>query len=102
MAEEKASTDAASITGEAPEKAPVRPRNLYGYVRQAGEVPAKSVLKEGTWARKLAARGGGRRRPRPMGGRHRKPRGLKKMTMAKRIRRMAEGGTAKRYPNLEV
>src|SRR3972149_1999934 len=53
MAEEKASTDAASITGEAPEKAPVRPRNLYGYVRQAWKGPEKSFLKEVTWARKI-------------------------------------------------
>src|SRR3989304_3148401 len=53
MADEKASTDAASITGEAPEKAPVRPRNLYGYVRQAWKGPEKSFLREVTWARKI-------------------------------------------------
>ena len=138
MAEEKASTDAASTTGEAPEKAPVRPRNLYGYVRQAWKVPEKSFLKEVTWARKIEwrasfayvrlehptridrarelgfrakpgyvvvrarVRRGGRRRPRPMGGRHPKRRGLKKITMAKSIQRIAEERTAKRYPNLEV
>ena len=138
MAEEKTSTDAASITGEAPEKAPVRPRNLYGYVRQAWKGPEKSFLKEVTWARKIEwraslafvrlehptridrarelgfrakpgyvvvrarVRRGGRRRPRPMGGRHPKRRGLKKITMAKSIQRIAEERTAKRYPNLEV
>jgi len=47
-------------------------------------------------------RRGGRRRPRPMGGRHPKRRGLAKITMAKSIQRIAEERTGKRYPNLEV
>jgi large subunit ribosomal protein L15e len=47
-------------------------------------------------------RRGGRRKPRPMGGRHPKRRGLRKITMAKSIQRIAEERTARRYPNLEV
>ena len=47
-------------------------------------------------------RRGGRRKPRPMGGRHPKRRGLVKITMAKSIQRIAEERTARRYPNLEV
>lgn len=138
MAEEKTAAQIATITGEEAAKAPVRPRNLYGYVRQAWKVPDKSFLKHVTWARMVEwrrgpafarlehptridrARGlgyrakpgfvvvrarvrrGGRRKPRPMGGRHPKRRGLNKITMAKSIQRMAEERTAKRYPNLEV
>ena len=47
-------------------------------------------------------RRGGRRKPRPMGGRKPKRRGLLKITMAKSIQRIAEERTAKRYPNMEV
>ncbi len=137
MAEEK-KTDVATIAVEAELRAPARPRNLYGHVRQAWKVPEKSFLKDVTWARmvewrrglafvrlehptridrarelgfraksgyvvvRARVRRGGRRRPRPMGGRHPKRRGLLKITMAKSIQRIAEERTAKRYPNLEV
>lgn len=47
-------------------------------------------------------RRGGLRRPWPQGGRHPKRRGMKKITMAKSIQRIAEERVAKRYPNLEV
>ena len=135
--EQQAPPPELTIAGEE-EKAPPRPRNLYGYVKQAWKNPGSGVVKEThfqrlvEWRRSAAfvrierptrldrARGlgyrakpgfvlvrarvrrGGRRRPRPMGGRHPKRRGLVKITMAKSIQRIAEERTAKRYPNLEV
>lgn len=47
-------------------------------------------------------RRGGRRKPNPMGGRKPKRRGMRKITMAKSIQRIAEERAAKHYPNLEV
>ena len=58
--------------------------------------------KQGYVVVRARVRRGGRRRPRPMGGRHPKRRGLRKITMAKSIQRIAEERTAKHYPNLEV
>jgi len=58
--------------------------------------------KQGYVVVRARVRRGGRRRPKPMGGRHPKRRGLKKITMAKSIQRIAEERTAKHYPNLEV
>ncbi len=51
-------TEPVSITGEETEKAPKRPRNLYGYVRQAWKVPSKSYVKELAWARQIEWRRG--------------------------------------------
>jgi large subunit ribosomal protein L15e len=47
-------------------------------------------------------RRGGLRKPTIKGGRRAKRKGIKKITMAKSIQRIAEERTAKRYPNLEV
>ncbi|WP_455393291.1 50S ribosomal protein L15e [[Eubacterium] cellulosolvens] len=47
-------------------------------------------------------RRGGLRKPTIRGGRRAKRKGIKKLTMAKNIQRIAEERTAKRYPNLEV
>ncbi len=47
-------------------------------------------------------RRGGLRKPTIKGGRRAKRKGIKKITMAKSIQRMAEERTGKRYPNLEV
>jgi len=58
--------------------------------------------KQGYAVVRARVRRGGRRRPHPMGGRHPKRRGLRKITMAKSIQRIAEERTAKRYPNMEV
>ncbi len=58
--------------------------------------------KQGYVVVRARVRRGGRRRPRPMGGRHPKRRGLVKITMAKSIQRIAEERTAKHYPNMEV
>ncbi len=127
-----------SIPGEEKPKASIRPRNLYGYVKQAWKKPKGGVVeathfqrltewrrgpafvrlerptridrarelgyraKQGYVVVRARVRRGGRRRPRPMGGRHPKRRGLRKITMAKSIQRIAEERTAKRYPNLEV
>lgn len=139
MAEEQKAPEAElSIAAAAEEKKPSRPRNLYGYVKQAWKNPAEGVVGETHWARlvewrrgpafarvehptridrarelgyrakpgfvvvRARVRRGGRRRPRPMGGRHPKRRGLRKITMAKSIQRIAEERTAKHYPNLEV
>ena len=57
MADEKPAQPV-SITGEDAEKAPRRPRNLYGYVRQAWKVPSKSYVKELAWSRQIAWRRG--------------------------------------------
>jgi len=57
MADEKP-TEPVSITGEDAEKAPKRPRNLYGYIRQAWKVPSKSYVKELAWARQIEWRRG--------------------------------------------
>ncbi len=140
MAEEpKAPAPELSIAGETEEaKKPVRPRNLYGYVKQAWKKPKGGVVEETHFGRmvewrrgeafvrlehptridrarelgyrakqgyvivRARVRRGGRRRPRPMGGRHPKRRGLVKITMAKSIQRIAEERTARRYPNMEV
>ena len=51
-------TEPISITGEDAEKAPKRPRNLYGYIRQAWKVPSKSDVKELAWARQIEWRRG--------------------------------------------
>src|SRR3989475_3366291 len=58
--------------------------------------------KQGYVVVRARVRRGGRRRPRPMGGRHPKRRGLVKITMAKSIQRIAEERTAKHYPNMEI
>jgi large subunit ribosomal protein L15e len=125
--------------GEEPERTAVsRPRNLYGYVKEAWRKPDAGVVEATHWERLIAwrrgaalvridrptridrarelgyrakqgyvvvrarVRRGGRRKPRPMGGRKPKRRGLLKITMAKSIRRIAEERVARRYPNLEV
>ncbi len=136
--EEKAPAPELSIAGEQEPKKPVRPRNLYGYVKQAWKNPKGGVVEEThfqrmvEWRRgpafvrlehptridrarelgfrakqgyivvRARVRRGGRRRPRPMGGRHPKRRGLLKITMAKSIQRIAEERAAGHYPNLEV
>ncbi|HEY7589018.1 MAG TPA: 50S ribosomal protein L15e [Thermoplasmata archaeon] len=136
--EEKAPVPELGIASEEAQKAPARPRNLYGYVKQAWKNPKGGVVQETHWARltewrrgpaflriehptridrarelgyrakqgyvvvRARVRRGGRRRPRPMGGRHPKRRGLVKFTMAKSIQRIAEERTARHYPNLEV
>jgi large subunit ribosomal protein L15e len=57
MADEKP-TEPVSITGEETEKKPKRPRNMYGYIRQAWKVPSKSYVKELAWARQIEWRRG--------------------------------------------
>ena len=138
MADEEKAPDEELTGGEEAEEAAPRPRNLYGYVKQAWKNPRSGVVAETHWARmvqwrqgpafvrvehptridrarelgyrakpgyvvvRARVRRGGRRRPRPMGGRHPKRRGLVKLTMAKSIQRIAEERAARRYPNLEV
>ena len=51
-------TEPISITGEDAKKAPKRPRNLYGYVRQAWKIPSKSYVKELAWRRQIEWRRG--------------------------------------------
>jgi large subunit ribosomal protein L15e len=58
--------------------------------------------KQGYVLVRARVRRGGRRRPKPMGGRHPKRRGLVKFTMAKSIQRISEERTARHYPNMEV
>jgi len=58
MAEEKPAAPPPSITVGEAEKVPIRPRNLYGYVRQAWKNPRKSFLKDVTWARQVEWRRG--------------------------------------------
>src|SRR5437899_10595409 len=56
--------------------------------------------KQGYVVVRARVRRGGRRRPRPMGGRHRNARRLVQITMAKSIQRSGEQRTAKHHPNL--
>lgn len=58
--------------------------------------------KQGYVVVRARVRRGGLRKPTIRGGRRAKRKGMKKITMAKSIRRIAEERTAKRYPNLEV
>ena len=59
MAEEPKAPDAEpSIAGEEGEKPPARPRNLYGYVKQAWKNPHVGVVEETHWARMVAWRRG--------------------------------------------
>jgi large subunit ribosomal protein L15e len=58
--------------------------------------------KQGFVIVRARVRRGGLRKPKPMGGRHPKRRGLVKITMAKSIQRIAEERTARHYPNMEV
>lgn len=58
--------------------------------------------KQGYILVRARVRRGGRRKPHPMGGRKAKRRGLRKITMAKSIQRIAEERVARRFPNLEV
>ncbi|MFQ6107167.1 MAG: 50S ribosomal protein L15e [Thermoplasmata archaeon] len=58
--------------------------------------------KQGFVIVRARVRRGGLRKPTIKGGRRAKRKGLKKITMAKSIQRIAEERTAKRHPNLEV
>jgi large subunit ribosomal protein L15e len=58
--------------------------------------------KQGYVIVRARVRRGGLRKPTIKGGRRAKRKGMKKITMAKSIQRIAEERTAKRYPNLEV
>lgn len=58
--------------------------------------------KQGIVVARARVRRGGLRKPRPRGGRRPKRMGVKKITMAKSIQRIAEERAARRYPNLEV
>jgi large subunit ribosomal protein L15e len=58
--------------------------------------------KQGYVIVRARVRKGGLRKPQIKGGRRAKRKGMKKITMAKSIQRIAEERTAKRYPNLEV
>ncbi|MCK5548841.1 MAG: 50S ribosomal protein L15e [Thermoplasmata archaeon] len=58
--------------------------------------------KQGFVVVRAKVRRGGLRKRRIKGGRRPKRKGIKKITMAKNIQRIAEERTAKRYPNLEV
>src|SRR2546427_6350816 len=58
--------------------------------------------KQGYVVVRARVRRGGRRRPRPMGGRHPKRRGLVKIAMAKSIQRIAAERAGKQYPDREV
>lgn len=62
-----------------------------GYKAKPGFVVARSRVRRG-----------GLRKPTIRGGRRPKRKGIKKITMAKSIQRIAEERTARRYPNLEV
>ena len=57
MADEKPA-EPLSILGEDAEKAPKKPRNLYGYIRQAWKIPSKSYVKELAWRRQIEWRRG--------------------------------------------
>ena len=57
MADEKPA-EPVSITGEDAEKPPRKPRNLYGYIRQAWKIPSKSYVKELAWSRQIEWRRG--------------------------------------------
>lgn len=67
-----------------------RARSL-GYKAKTGYVVVRARVRRG-----------GLRKPTIRGGRRAKRKGIKKLTMAKNIQRIAEERTAKRYPNLEV
>jgi len=67
-----------------------RARNL-GYKAKTGYVVVRARVRRG-----------GLRKPTIRAGRRAKRKGIKKITMAKSIQRMAEERTAKHYPNLEV
>ena len=67
-----------------------RARNL-GYKAKTGYVVVRARVCRG-----------GLRKPTIRAGRRAKRKGIKKITMAKSIQRMAEERTAKHYPNLEV
>jgi len=58
--------------------------------------------KQGYVVVRARVRRGGLRRPKFWGGRHPKRRGIRKITMAKSIQRIAEERTSRRHPNLEV
>jgi large subunit ribosomal protein L15e len=58
--------------------------------------------KQGFVVVRARVRRGGLRKPRPRAGRTPKHMGVRKITMAKSIQRIAEERTAKRYPNLQV
>lgn len=58
--------------------------------------------KQGYVVVRARVRRGGLRKQTIRGGRRAKRKGIKKITMAKNIQRIAEERTAKRYPNLEV
>jgi large subunit ribosomal protein L15e len=58
--------------------------------------------KQGYVIVRARVRKGGLRKPQIKGGRRAKRKGMKKITMAKSIQRIAEERTAKRHPNLEV
>ncbi len=58
MAEEKPPEQPPLIVEEEPAKPPARPRNLYAYVRQAWNVPAKGGLEHLLWERKITWRRG--------------------------------------------
>lgn len=67
-----------------------RARSL-GYKAKTGVIVVRS-----------RARRGGLRKPRPRGGRRPKRFGVRKITMAKSIQRIAEERAARKYPNMEV
>ncbi len=56
--EEKAPTPELSIAGEEGQKPPVRPRNLYGYVKQAWKKPKSGVVEETHFQRMVEWRRG--------------------------------------------
>ena len=58
--------------------------------------------KQGYIIVRAKVRKGGLRKPSIRGGRKPKKRGIKKITAAKNVQRIAEERTAKRYPNMEV
>jgi large subunit ribosomal protein L15e len=67
-----------------------RARNL-GYKAKTGYIVVRARVRRG-----------GLRKPTIRSGRRAKRKGIKKLTMAKNIQRIAEERTAKHYPNLEV
>ena len=58
MAEKPPTEQPPAIPGEPEAKPPARPRNLYGYVRQAWNVPGNGGLQDLLWERKIAWRRG--------------------------------------------
>jgi len=63
----------------------------YGYKAKQGFIAARARVRKG-----------GRRKSRPVKGRGPKKMGVKKITPAKSIQRMAEERTQRKFPNLEV